>query len=290
MQSLVSGSWRNNNGNNLNKKMKNNLNPKTNPITTILGAVLLTIGLGTFIMPMFLSVKEDLNIYLKSALTLGGFLCLLAPDALVGIVTDALKKFLSNKGNAALVLVVSSLFVVASCKTGEQRFNKLLKKGIEKGWVDTTRKDTAQKVFTNPIDTNGLYEKLKASIKETFSKPIYKDTCYDKKGAFIGQLVDEEKFSTEAVKHLNKKVVIPEILRCLKHPLFFEQNGITVEVKQDFTTGEFIVKAVADKIEITPPKEVYKTYWYDSICRWWTGFSLFLFLLIVLYSIWHLIK
>ena len=94
--------------------MKNNLNPKTNPITTILGAVLLTIGLCTFIMPMFLSVKEDLNIYLKSALTLGGFLCLLAPDALVGIVTDALKKFLSNKGNAALVLVVSSLFVVAS--------------------------------------------------------------------------------------------------------------------------------------------------------------------------------
>lgn len=254
---MVQRSWRNDNGNNLNKKMKNNINPKTNPITTILGAVLLTIGLGSFIMPMFLELREDLNIYLKAAFTLSGFLCLLAPDALVGIVTDALKKFLSNKNNAAILLLGFCTFLIACAPkppiASEENKTKdsIYVKEITR--VDTVNVagDSVRIYVQNPCDNGSL----------TIEKPIVKK-------------------SKRAVAIVSKDTKGNLAIDC---ECTSEQLLINSKNKEIYHLHSVLNNKVIEK-------EVYKTYWYDKACRWWTVISLLALLLVLVYGIWHLLK
>jgi sRNA-binding carbon storage regulator CsrA len=232
--------------------MKNNLNPKTNPITTILGAVLLTIGLGSFVMPMFLELREDLNIYLKAAFTLSGFLCLLAPDALVGIVTDALKKFLSNKNNATILVVGFCIFLSACApkppvpsKQSSIKDSVYVKEVLR---VDTVhiKGDSVKIIIQNPCENGQLSKEFKSAItktsKSTRAKVQVKET---EKGLEIKCNCEEE------MQLINSKNL--EIYK-----LHSELNS---EVKQ---------------------VEVYKTHWYDITARWIAGFTIALLAIVVL--------
>lgn len=74
-----------------------NLNPKHNPITTIIAVVLITVGLGTLLMPIFLEPKKDLEEWVKWVLLLGGLGFLFAPDKMLGLVMNALSGITKTK-------------------------------------------------------------------------------------------------------------------------------------------------------------------------------------------------
>jgi hypothetical protein len=70
-----------------------NLNPKINPVTTIMGAGLIITCLVMFITPMFVAVKVELNYWIPGSIGIIGLSLLLIPDDLRG----ALRKFIGRK-------------------------------------------------------------------------------------------------------------------------------------------------------------------------------------------------
>lgn len=74
--------------------MINNINPLKNPVTTLLGMLLLVIAIGMFIVPMFYEVKETLNYWIPTGIGLLGICFLLVPDAVV----SALRALVAKKG------------------------------------------------------------------------------------------------------------------------------------------------------------------------------------------------
>lgn len=152
-----------------------------------------------------------------------------------------------------LIIIILSLFIT-SCLT-QKRFNKVLNKGIEKGWIDTTTKiiDTT---IINFIDTNNLKEKILKSIKNTLEKDttIYIDTCYNKQGKVIGKLIDENKLTKKLSEKINEEVVLPLKVKCLSKPIFINKDGVIVEIYQD-SLGQFKIKAKIKDITINRPSE-----------------------------------
>lgn len=78
-----------------NQTMGKNIDPKKNPYTTILAVIFLTIGIGSYVMPIFLTVKEDLKDWVKIMFLVGGIMFLFAPDTII----DVLKKFIGRKAD-----------------------------------------------------------------------------------------------------------------------------------------------------------------------------------------------
>lgn len=74
--------------------MVKNINPFKNPVTTLLGMLLLVIAIGMFIVPMFYEVKETLNYWIPTGIGLLGICFLLIPDAVV----SALRALVAKKG------------------------------------------------------------------------------------------------------------------------------------------------------------------------------------------------
>lgn len=74
--------------------MINNINPLKNPVTTVLGMLLLVIAIGMFIVPMFYEVKEQLNYWIPTGIGLLGICFLLIPDAVI----SALRALVAKKG------------------------------------------------------------------------------------------------------------------------------------------------------------------------------------------------
>jgi hypothetical protein len=73
--------------------MINNLNPKMNPVTTLLGLLLIVISVGMLIVPIFYEVKESLSYWIPGSIGIVGLCLLLIPDDLKG----ALKKLVNRK-------------------------------------------------------------------------------------------------------------------------------------------------------------------------------------------------
>lgn len=76
-------------------KVVNNVDPQKNPITTYLGALMIILSIGMFILPMIYTVKEDLPTYVPLSIGTIGLSLLLIPDDL----KKALKRFLNKKAN-----------------------------------------------------------------------------------------------------------------------------------------------------------------------------------------------
>ena len=76
--------------------MINNINPKTNPVTTFLGVFLMVISIGMLIVPMFYEVKETLDWWLPATIGVVGLSLLLIPDDLKG----GLKKLINRKSDS----------------------------------------------------------------------------------------------------------------------------------------------------------------------------------------------
>lgn len=172
--------------------------------------------------------------------------------------------------NMKYVITLISFVILSSCLT-ERRFNKVLTKGIEKGWIDTTVK-ASNYVYINKIDTVEIEGKIKETISEVFKDTtIYKDTCYSKEGKVIGRIVDTTKLKKKLQKSINK-VVLPEIILCLKKPIYFNQNGFIVQVSQD-SLGVFNVKVQTKQVSITRPDD--RSFWKKYIVDVW-----FLYLII----------
>jgi hypothetical protein len=151
---------------------------------------------------------------------------------------------------------ILSFVILSSCLT-ERRFNKVLTKGLERGWLDSSVK-SSNYVYVNKIDTVEIEGKIKESISEVFKDTtIYKDTCYSKKGRVIGRMVNIPKLKDKLEKSINK-VVLPEIVHCLKKPIYFNQDEFVVEVSQD-SLGVFNVKVQTKQITINRPNE--KGFW-----------------------------
>ena len=64
--------------------MINNINPLKNPFTTITGIVLIFISLGMFISPMFIEIKESVDVSVASGIGIVGLALVLVPDDLKG--------------------------------------------------------------------------------------------------------------------------------------------------------------------------------------------------------------
>lgn len=168
-----------------------------------------------------------------------------------------------------LFIILLSIFL-SSCLT-ERRFNKVLTKGIEKGWIDTTVK-TGNYVYIPKIDTNKIENKIKNTIEKVLKDTtIYKDTCYNKNGKVIGSLIDTTKLKKKLQKVL-KDTILPEIIHCLKKPIYFNQDGFIIQVSQD-SLGVFNVKVQTKQVSITRPDE--RSFWKKYIADVW-----FLYLII----------
>lgn len=61
-----------------------NIDPRTNPVTTILGAMLCMVSLVMFAAPMFVTVKETLNYWIPGSIGFVGLCLLLIPDDFKG--------------------------------------------------------------------------------------------------------------------------------------------------------------------------------------------------------------
>lgn len=69
-----------------------NLNPKTNPKTSIIGGLLFTIGLALILMPLFYEAKEKSPEYVNWIFLVSGFGLLLAPDTILDVFTKVVNK------------------------------------------------------------------------------------------------------------------------------------------------------------------------------------------------------
>lgn len=74
------------------KKVANNLNPKSNPITTIFGAILFVIGLALLLMPLFVAPKAVLPTYATWIFLVVGFGLILVPDSILTVFTKVVNK------------------------------------------------------------------------------------------------------------------------------------------------------------------------------------------------------
>lgn len=160
------------------------------------------------------------------------------------------------------LIIILSFIILSSCLT-ERRFNKVLTKGIEKGWIDTSTK-AGNYVYIPKVDTNKIENKIKNSIETVLKDTtIYKDTCYNKSGKVIGKLVDTTKLKKKLQKTL-KDTILPEIVHCLKKPIFIKDKGITVEIYQD-SLGVFKIKTSVKDTTITRPqsRSWYQRYVFD---------------------------
>lgn len=181
-----------------------------------------------------------------------------------------------NVNKLFIVLVALTSF---SCLT-ERRFNRVLTKGIEKGWVDTTVK-AGNYVYTNKIDTPGIQYKTDSLIDTIFQDvTIYKDTCFNKQGKVIGRITDTSKLKHKLKKSVPNELILPEVIHCLKKPLFYNKDGILVEVSQD-SLGQFNVKVTAKTISVSRPddRSWYKKYIFDVWVLW-------LVIVVLLFVIW----
>jgi len=177
------------------------------------------------------------------------------------------------------ILIVVIAFSISSCLT-ERRFNKVLTKGIEKGWIDTTVK-AGNYVYINKIDTPGIQYKTDSLIDTIFQDvTIYKDTCFNKQGKVIGRITDTSKLKHKLKKSVPNELILPELIHCLKKPLFYNKDGILVEVSQD-SLGQFNIKVKAKTISVSRPddRSWYKKYIFDVWMLWWV-------IVILLFVIW----
>lgn len=176
------------------------------------------------------------------------------------------------------ILIILLTIIITSCLT-ERKFNKNLDKGIAKGWIDTSKThiDTTFK----RIDTLGLFKKVKSSINPITNYIIsLKDTCYNKKGKVIGVNINPDIIKSNIIKseHNLDSVIKSEVIYCLKKSIFFNKNGIIVEVSQD-SLGVFNIKVEVKKTTINRPK---KESWFRTyISNVW--FLYVIILLLVIY-------
>lgn len=77
---------------NKNEMSIENLNPKTNPKTSIIGGLLFTIGLALILMPLFYEAKEKSPEYVNWIFLVSGFGLLLAPDTILDVFTKVVNK------------------------------------------------------------------------------------------------------------------------------------------------------------------------------------------------------
>ena len=68
--------------------MKTNVSFKENPITTIIGLILIIVSVLLLVLPYFMELKEDVEWYIPAVIGAIGILFLLAPDKLVSIVVS----------------------------------------------------------------------------------------------------------------------------------------------------------------------------------------------------------
>lgn len=69
-----------------------NINPKTNPKTSIIGFVLFATGLVLVLMPMFYEPKERLPEYVNWLFLASGFGLLLVPDTILDVFSKVVNK------------------------------------------------------------------------------------------------------------------------------------------------------------------------------------------------------
>ena len=177
------------------------------------------------------------------------------------------------------LITILSFIILSSCLT-ERRFNKVLNKGIERGWVDTATK-AGNYVYINKIDTPGIQNKTNYLIDTIFQdNTIYKDTCFNKQGKMVGRITDTSKLKHKLKKSVPNELILPEVIHCLKKPLFYNKDGILVEVSQD-SLGQFNIKVKAKTISVSRPDDRiwYKKYIQDVWVLWWV-------ILILVFIIW----
>ena len=182
-----------------------------------------------------------------------------------------------NVNKLFIVLVALTSF---SCALTEKRFNRVLTKGIEKGWVDTTTK-VGNYVYISQVDTVSIQAKTDTVINTVFQDhTLYKDTCFNKQGKAIGRITDTSKLKRKLKQVVPSELILPEVIHCLKKPLFYNKDGVVVEVSQD-SLGQFNVKVTPKPVTINRPddRSWYKKYIFDVWVLWWV-------ILILVFIIW----
>lgn len=77
--------------------VKRNLDPRHNPVSSYLGALLIVVSLGMFIVPLFYTVKEQLHYTIPTGIGIIGLGLLLIPDDF----KRAFKRFLNTKASGS---------------------------------------------------------------------------------------------------------------------------------------------------------------------------------------------
>lgn len=178
------------------------------------------------------------------------------------------------------VITLISFVVLSSCLT-ERRFNKVLNKGIEKGWVDTAT-HTNNYVYLNKIDTVKIQAKTDTLIETVFKDhTLFKDTCFSKQGKVIGRITDTSNLKRKLKQVVPSELILPEVIHCLKKPLFYSKDGVVVEVSQN-SLGQFNVKVTAKTISVSRPddRSWYKKYIFDVWVLWWI-IAILLFVILI---------
>lgn len=131
-----------------------------------------------------------------------------------------------------LLTILLIVFTLSSCLT-KRRFNKVISKGIENKWIDTTTKSLDTVIINTPIDTISLKAKYDSIVKVVLKDSlIYIDTCYNKKGKKIGRLIDTNLFQNK----MSKILVYNDLVyfkKCLQSPLIYKDSNIFISLQQE---------------------------------------------------------
>ena len=73
----------------------NNLDPGKNPVTTILGAILIILGASLYVLPFFVELRQPVDWYVVLSIAVVGICLLLIPDDL----RTALAKLINKKAD-----------------------------------------------------------------------------------------------------------------------------------------------------------------------------------------------
>jgi hypothetical protein len=162
-----------------------------------------------------------------------------------------------------IVTILLVILTLSSCLT-KKRFNKVIAKGIENKWIDTTTKQIDSTISNVIIDTvvlEKIYNKESEAIVN--DSLIYRDTCYNKNGKIIGRVVDKDKLKNKITKKLiSQEIAISK--KCLKFPIYYKDSNIFISLYQnEYGDFKFTVRKKLTTVKLQVEDKWYKKYILD---------------------------
>lgn len=78
---------------------KLNIDPRYNPKTTLVGTLLLMIGLSFYCLDFVIELKKEVNHWVNGGMIISGVLLLIAPDKWIELVTNWVNSLIKKNDN-----------------------------------------------------------------------------------------------------------------------------------------------------------------------------------------------